>query len=61
MTDLVSTAPDLTRELGMIEVLRLDVVLRAVEHARLPVFLGSTIRGGLMAATRRVACALRRG
>jgi hypothetical protein len=46
--------------LGNIELARFDVALRAVSTARLPRFLGSTLRGGLARSTRRVACALRR-
>lgn len=59
MTCIVTTPLELARELGAIEVLRLEITMRAAEPVRLPPFLGSTLRGALASAARRVACALR--
>ena len=47
--------------LGRIEVVRLKVVLRSLDGARLPGFLGSTLRGALARSTWRVSCALNDG
>ena len=49
-------SPELWEGIG---VARLEVELRAKEEARLPRFLGSTLRGALARSTRRISCALR--
>lgn len=45
--------------LGRIRLLRLGVVLRSAGEARLPRWLGSTIRGAFARSLKRISCALR--